>query len=94
MCQRFSFVKRASANSSEECSMRRASPRKYLELELTESLLLANADLMLSVVQELKAMGVTLAIDDFGTGYSSFSYLRQFRVSKLKIDRVLSEMSP
>ncbi len=60
---------------------------QYLELELTESLLLANADVMLSVLQELKAMGLTLAIDDFGTGYSSFSYLRQFRVSKLKIDR-------
>ena len=60
---------------------------QYLELELTESLLLANADLMLSVIQELKAMGLTLAIDDFGTGYSSFSYLRQFQVSKLKIDR-------
>ena len=63
-------------------------PPQHLELELTESLLLANAELMLSVIQELKAMGVTLAIDDFGTGYSSFSYLRQFRVSKLKIDRV------
>ncbi len=62
-------------------------PPQHLELELTESLLLANAELMLSVIQELKAMGVTLAIDDFGTGYSSFSYLRQFRVSKLKIDR-------
>ena len=61
---------------------------QYLELELTESLLLANADLMLSVIQELKAMGLTLAIDDFGTGYSSFAYLRQFRVSKLKIDRL------
>jgi diguanylate cyclase (GGDEF)-like protein len=61
---------------------------QYLELELTESLLLANADVMLSVVQELKAMGVTLAIDDFGTGYSSFKYLRQFQVSKLKIDRL------
>src|SRR4029077_6881609 len=60
---------------------------KYLELELTESLLLENADLTLSVVQQLKAMGLTLAIDDFGTGYSSFTYLRQFRVSNLKIDR-------
>jgi diguanylate cyclase (GGDEF)-like protein/PAS domain S-box-containing protein len=61
---------------------------EYLELELTESLLLANADVMLSVVEELKAMGLTLAIDDFGTGYSSFSYLKRYRVSKLKIDRV------
>ena len=60
---------------------------QYLELELTESLLLTNADVTLSVIQELKAIGVTLAIDDFGTGYSSFSYLRQFQVSKLKIDR-------
>jgi EAL domain-containing protein (putative c-di-GMP-specific phosphodiesterase class I) len=50
--------------------------------------LLANADVMLSVVEELKAMGLTLAIDDFGTGYSSFSYLKRFRVSKLNIDRV------
>jgi len=60
---------------------------RCLELELTESLLLANADVTFSVLQELKAMGLTLAIDDFGTGYSSFSYLRQFRVSKIKIDR-------
>jgi EAL domain-containing protein (putative c-di-GMP-specific phosphodiesterase class I) len=54
---------------------------------LTESLLLANADVMLSVVEELKAIGVTLAVDDFGTGYSNFNYLRRFQVSKLKIDR-------
>jgi diguanylate cyclase (GGDEF)-like protein/PAS domain S-box-containing protein len=60
---------------------------RYLELELTESLLLADADMTLSVLKELKSMGVTLAIDDFGTGYSSFNYLRQFRVNNLKIDR-------
>ncbi len=60
---------------------------EYLELELTESLLLSNADVMFSTIQELKDMGVMLAIDDFGTGYSSLGYLRQFKVNRLKIAR-------
>lgn len=60
---------------------------RCLELELTESLLLANAEAMVSVVKELKALGITVAIDDFGTGYSSFSYLKQLQLNKFKIDR-------
>jgi EAL domain-containing protein (putative c-di-GMP-specific phosphodiesterase class I) len=60
---------------------------KYLELELTESLLLTNADVMFTILQDLREMGVKLAIDDFGTGYSSLGYLRQFQVNRLKIDR-------
>jgi EAL domain-containing protein (putative c-di-GMP-specific phosphodiesterase class I) len=59
----------------------------YLELELTESVLLSNADVMFEVLKDLKQIGLNLAIDDFGTGYSSLSYLRQFPVTKLKIDR-------
>jgi len=60
---------------------------KYLELELTEGLLMSNVDVMFTLIQELREMGVKLAIDDFGTGYSSLNYLRQFKVNRLKIDR-------
>lgn len=58
-----------------------------LELELTESVLFANADRMNSILREFNGMGVKLAIDDFGTGYSNLSYLKQFRANKIKIDR-------
>jgi len=57
-----------------------------LELELTESLLLACSGEMTTVLDELREIGVRLAIDDFGTGYCSFSYLRDYRFSKLKVD--------
>ena len=59
---------------------------QYLELELTESLILSNTDAVLAMLRQLKEMGVKLSIDDFGTGYSSLSYLKQFPVYKLKID--------
>lgn len=62
-------------------------PAKFLELELTESLLVDNVKHAVETMYELKDMGVKLVIDDFGTGYSSLSYLKQFPVDKLKIDR-------
>jgi len=64
----------------------RLEPR-YLEIELTETVLMQHSEATASMLQALKAMGVRLALDDFGTGYSSLSYLRRFPIDALKIDR-------
>lgn len=62
-------------------------PPELIEIELTESLLMANLDQALATIGALKALGLRISIDDFGTGYSSLNYLRQFAVDYLKIDR-------
>jgi diguanylate cyclase (GGDEF)-like protein/PAS domain S-box-containing protein len=60
---------------------------EWLELEVTESSMLANPTRAKAVLNELSALGLRLSIDDFGTGYSSLSYLRQLPVDEIKIDR-------
>jgi diguanylate cyclase (GGDEF)-like protein/PAS domain S-box-containing protein len=62
-------------------------PARYLDLELTEGVLMEDVESTASVLQEIKSMGVRLAVDDFGTGYSSLSYLQQFPIDDLKIDQ-------
>lgn len=60
---------------------------RYLEIELTEGVLMRRADSAAAILQTLRDRGVKIAIDDFGTGYSSLSYLRKFPVDALKIDQ-------
>lgn len=59
---------------------------KYLELEVTETMVLDDIDVMLKKLNEIEQMGVSISIDDFGTGYSSFSYIKQLPASTLKLD--------
>ena len=62
-------------------------PPQYLDLEITESTAMQNAELSLSILNRLKEMGIHISIDDFGTGYSSLSYLKRFPIDTVKIDQ-------
>jgi diguanylate cyclase (GGDEF)-like protein/PAS domain S-box-containing protein len=81
------FVKKDLVQSIEKILIETGLPPDQLELELTESLIMHNAELFIVTLNNLKALGIKLAIDDFGTGFSSLAYLKRFPIDRLKIDR-------
>lgn len=81
------FVKKDLVQSIAKILEETGLPPHQLELELTESLIMHNAELFISTLRKLKALGILLAVDDFGTGFSSLSYLKRFPIDCLKIDR-------
>ncbi|KTC70211.1 inner membrane protein [Legionella birminghamensis] len=78
----------------ERCLKESGLPPDYIEIELTESVIMDKEQQHINLLKLLKRKGIQLSIDDFGTGYSSLSYLRDFPVSKIKIDQSFIEKCP
>ena len=81
------FVEGDLENDVKQALERHKVPPELLELELTETALMSNAERTIQVLSALKELGIKVAIDDFGTGYSSLSYLKLFEIDRIKIDR-------
>src|SRR5699024_12097772 len=81
------FHRRGFLDSLRATLARMGLPAEYLELELTEGVLLNDAMDAVAILHELREMRIDISIDDFGTGFSSLSYLKLLPISKLKIDR-------
>lgn len=70
-----------------DCLQKHDVPASYIELEITESAMMANPELAQQQMKRIKALGINIALDDFGTGHSSLGYLKRFDIDTLKIDR-------
>ena len=81
------FWKPGLAKVVEGCLQESGIAAQYLDLELTESIIMHDTDIVVETLADLHKAGVELSVDDFGTGYSSLSYLRRFPLDRLKIDR-------
>jgi diguanylate cyclase (GGDEF)-like protein len=81
------FTSASIVTAVREALRRTGLPGRRLELEITESVLVANPGATTAILHSLRALGVRVAMDDFGTGYSSLSYLRSFPFDKIKIDQ-------
>jgi diguanylate cyclase (GGDEF)-like protein len=79
------FDARFIANLKQLLSKTQCNP-KWLELEVTEGLIMDKPEVSIKIMEQIRAIGIDLAIDDFGTGYSSLSYLKRFPITRLKID--------
>jgi diguanylate cyclase len=91
---RHSVVSGTLLKTTQDALQRHRVPARQLVLELTESMLMDRVDTTAAKLHALRALGVELSIDDFGTGYSSMSYLKQFPVQELKIDRSFVKGTP